>query len=223
MVALGHGKSDARGIERNPQTGYISPLLLGYRVPETLLAFANQLLPIAAPHVEHSRSVRTGGAGPSLVFVNDPETLLAAVVAEAARVHEVHGLVGVLAPATRIRDIAKAFGAAGVSAMDITKHGAIEQGIALVSAEAAKGLEFDAVVVVEPAAIVNSGLRLAHPHYFPALNPVEGALGQHSEAQGYRILFVALTRATQHVSIVHSEPLPIELRAPERIPAQELV
>ena len=223
MVALGHSKSDARGIERNHQTGYISPLLLGYRVPETLLAFANQLLPIAAPHVQQSRSVRTGGAGPSFVFVNDPETLLAAVVAEAARLHEDHGLVGVLAPATMINDVAEAFGAAGVSALDIIKHGAIEQGIALVSAEAAKGLEFDAVVVVEPAAIVNSGLRLGPLEQISTPNSVTGALGQHGEAQGYRILFVALTRATQHVSLVHSEPLPIELRAPERIPAQELV
>jgi DNA helicase IV len=210
MAALGHGKSDARGIERQPQTGYISPLLLGYRVPETLLAFANQLLPVAAPHVQRSRSVRTGGAGPSLLGVNAPEVLLDAVVAEAVRLHADVGLVGVLAPATMVTDVAQAFGAAGISALDITKHGAIEQGIALVGAEAAKGLEFDAVVVVEPAAIVASGL-------------LQKSNGQRSEAQGYRILFVALTRATQQVSIVHYLPLPAELRLVESIEVPQAV
>jgi DNA helicase IV len=209
MVALGHGKSDARGRERQPQTGYISPLLLGYRVPETLLAFANQLLPVAAPHVQHSRSVRTGGAGPSLLSVDTPEAVLDVVVAETVRLLADVGLVGVLAPAAMVAQVGQAFVSAGVSALDITKHGAIEQGIALVGAEAAKGLEFDAVVVVEPAAIVAGGL-------------IHKSSGQRSQAQGYRILFVALTRATQQVSIVHHLPLPVELRLPESMKSIEV-
>jgi DNA helicase IV len=223
MVALGHGKSDARGIERDPQSGYISPLLLGYRVPETLLAFANLLLPVAAPHVQHSRSVRTGGDGPTFVEVNDPEALLAAVVGEAVRFQTGLGLVGVLAPASLVGAVAQAFIDAGVTALDITKHGAIEQGIALVSAEAAKGLEFDAVVVVEPAAIVASGLILSHTSSPTSSHKSVDREGHRSEAQGYRILFVALTRATQQVSIVHHQPLPAELRTPELLRARQSV
>jgi DNA helicase IV len=210
MLALGHGKADARGIEGEPHTGSISPLLLGYRVPETLLAYANQLLPVAAPHVQHSKSVRTGGQRPTILHVENPSDLLVGVVAEAVRLHEVFGLVGVVAPVSMVADVANEFGAAGVSALDITKHGAIEQGIALVGAEAAKGLEFDAVVVIEPAGIVASGLKLASEDIMGS-GATEPLLAGQGEAQGYRILFVALTRATQQVSIVHSRALPAEL------------
>jgi DNA helicase IV len=52
----------------------------------------------------------------------------------------------------------------------------------------AKGLEFDAVIVVEPSAIL--------------------AESEH----GARLLFVALTRAVQRLVLVHSEPLPPALR-----------
>ena len=52
----------------------------------------------------------------------------------------------------------------------------------------AKGLEFDAVVVVEPARIVAE------------------------ESSGVRVLYVALTRAVQHLGILHTEPLPELLR-----------
>jgi DNA helicase IV len=55
--------------------------------------------------------------------------------------------------------------------------------VALVSPAAVKGLEFDAVVVVEPADIA----ALDH---------------------GLRHLFVSLTRAVQHLGVVHAKPLP---------------
>jgi DNA helicase IV len=54
----------------------------------------------------------------------------------------------------------------------------------------AKGLEFDRVVVVEPEAIVAEGTRI----------------------EGLRALYVALTRATKTLVVVHAQPLPPELR-----------
>ena len=51
-------------------------------------------------------------------------------------------------------------------------------------APAAKGLEFDAVVVAEPALIARDTGR------------------------GLRLLYVALTRPIQHLSVVHALPLP---------------
>jgi DNA helicase IV len=48
----------------------------------------------------------------------------------------------------------------------------------------AKGLEFDVVVVVEPAEIVRA------------------------EAAGHRALFVSLTRATRRLVVVHADALP---------------
>jgi DNA helicase IV len=59
--------------------------------------------------------------------------------------------------------------------------------VTIVPAPAAKGLEFDAVVVAEPAAIAASGPR------------------------GLRLLYVGLTRPIQHLSVVHSHPLPAPL------------
>ena len=64
--------------------------------------------------------------------------------------------------------------------------------VTLVPATLAKGLEYDHVVVVEPAGIV-----AAEPSRGPAL----------------RRLYVVLTRAVSGLSVVHSEPLPEELLA----------
>jgi superfamily I DNA/RNA helicase len=66
--------------------------------------------------------------------------------------------------------------------------------VTVVAAEGAKGLEFDAVVVVAPGAIV-------------AERP--------DRAAGLRLLYVALTRPTQHLSVVHTGDLPDAL-----VPAQ---
>ena len=64
---------------------------------------------------------------------------------------------------------------------------AMARPITLVPAPAAKGLEFDAVVVVEPAAIAGEDRR------------------------GLRLLYVAMTRPIQHLSVVHARPLPAPL------------
>jgi hypothetical protein len=61
--------------------------------------------------------------------------------------------------------------------------------VTVVPISIAKGLEVDGVVVVEPARIVES------------------------EMQGLRALYVALTRPTQRLTIVHAEPLPEPLAA----------
>ena len=60
--------------------------------------------------------------------------------------------------------------------------------ITLVPVSLVKGLELDATVVVEPAAIVAE------------------------EAQGLRALYVALTRSTKRLALVHARPLPDCLR-----------
>jgi hypothetical protein len=67
--------------------------------------------------------------------------------------------------------------------------GVLDVPIALLSVDQAKGLEFDAVVLVEPAAVIAEG----------------------SEATGRRALYVAMTRTTTRLHIVHAQPLPPEL------------
>jgi DNA helicase IV len=81
---------------------------------------------------------------------------------------------------------------AGV-AHGIAERDGLGRQVTLLGAPEAKGLEFDAVVVVEPAAIAGD------------------------TARGLRLLYVALTRPIQHLSIVHARPLPDALtHAPER-------
>ena len=68
-----------------------------------------------------------------------------------------------------------------------SSSGASWRTITLLPAITAKGLEFDAVVVVEPAAIVGGTTR------------------------GLRLLYVALTRPIQHLTVVHAQALPSSL------------
>jgi superfamily I DNA/RNA helicase len=94
---------------------------------------------------------------------------------EAARLVEDEGLVAVIAPAALVDRVA-----------DLPAMSAFDDAIALLTPRGAKGLEFDHVIVVEPAAIAE-------------------------EEQGLRGLYVALTRPTTTLVVVHARPLPEEL------------
>jgi hypothetical protein len=71
--------------------------------------------------------------------------------------------------------------------------------LVVLPARLAKGLEFDAVIVAEPAEIA-----VEEPH-------------------GARLLFVALTRAVQHLALAHAQPLPEVLAGPETPVGPELL
>jgi DNA helicase IV len=70
------------------------------------------------------------------------------------------------------------------------EDGVFDRRLDVVPASIAKGLEFDHVVLLEPAAIV-------------AAEP--------DRPTGLRRLYVCLTRAVTSLRIVHTEPLPDEL------------
>ena len=76
--------------------------------------------------------------------------------------------------------------AAGIDHGRANRHG-LDQQVTVVPVGLVKGLELDAAVVVEPAAIVDE------------------------EAQGLRALYVALTRATKRLAVAHARPLPAAL------------
>jgi DNA helicase IV len=167
--------------------GRIAELELGYRVPAPLLDFANRLLPVAAPRVRASRSVRRAGDPPVVVPCVTADDVAPAIVERLLDAEE-QGSVGIVAPDAVLDRVAGALGEAAVSFVDARTALALGDGIALVPPEMVKGLEFDAVVVAEPAAIAR--------------------LGEH----GLRLLFIALTRAVRSLTVVHAEPLPAELR-----------
>jgi superfamily I DNA/RNA helicase len=100
--------------------------------------------------------------------------------------HDV-GSVGIVAGPAQLGAIREALAAAGVEHADATRE-ALGPGVNLLDMHVVKGLEFDAVIVVEPAAMLS-------------LRPDGGRGG----------LYTALTRSTRALAIVHAEPLPAEL------------
>lgn len=175
----------------DPQDAEIMELTLGYRVPAPLLEFANRLLPEAAAGVTPSRSVRLVGDGPRVVR-SRPGSLLQDVQEEVGEQSRLWQTVGVIAPAALIDAVAGRLDETAIRYGTI-QHGGLDETVTLLAPVAAKGLEFDAVIVVEPAAIM-------------------------AEEQGPRRLYVALTRAVQYLSIVHEEDLPHALRVEEPAP-----
>jgi DNA helicase IV len=170
-------------------------LRYGYRVPRRVYDLASRLLPLAAPGVPPLTVVREGPANPRLHRVDGDERPGRA--ATLAMEHARQGrYVGIICAPSRRQELADA-----LTANQVAWSGADridpDSAVNLVSAEEAKGLEFDAVVVVEPEEIVASDER------------------------GHRMLFIALTRTTRYLDIVAiGEPLPVSATAAPRIPRQ---
>jgi DNA helicase IV len=162
--------------------GDVAELTIGYRVPEPILSVANRLLPLTGVDASASRSVRGEGHAPTWVHAA-PAALPAAVAAEAHRLKHRHRLTGVVAPVELHPAIATALHAAGLDAVDHL-HQLHHGEVPMFGPEQVKGLEFDGVVVVEPDAILDG------------------------TARGARLLYVAMTRAVQELSLVTTSDRP---------------
>jgi DNA helicase IV len=162
-------------------------LTLGYRLPAPIMELAARVLRHAAPDIKPPRSVREDGAEPA-VRRAAPGTLVAETVAAAIdeRAAVDPGQVAVIVPPSLIDDVCAALEAAGVSFGRATRNG-LEHQVTVVEVGMVKGLEVDAALVVEPALVVGE------------------------EAQGDRALYVALTRATKRLAVVHELDLPRSL------------
>jgi DNA helicase IV len=150
----------------------VAELRHAYRVPREIMELALPLLERIAPDVEPPLAYRVG-ADPPRIVPGDPP--LAAGYEEATRLAGEEGLLALIAPRS-LR------GTETGSLFDETR-------IAVLTPREAKGMEFDHVIVVEPALIVEEA----------------------AEGQGLRELYVALTRPTTTLVLVHARPLPPEL------------
>ncbi len=180
-------------------------LTVSYRTPSEVVAVAEQVLAVAAPTITPPRPVRQSGFTPRLVAAS--RSGLAATVAavtgdEVAAVSG--GRVAVLGPAVLLAEIGRALEDAGLHPTD--PRDPLGQGLAanlvVLPADQTNGLEFDAVVVVEPALVAAVGEDAAADG-----PPV-------ATTRGLRTLYVALTRPTKRLAIVHAEPLPVALSIP---------
>ncbi|MEV0778220.1 UvrD-helicase domain-containing protein [Streptomyces sp. NPDC050428] len=143
-------------------------LTVNYRNPAEIAALAAKVLALAMPGMESPAAVRSTGVEPRFSAVRDGD-LAGAVRAEAARLLDrVDGTIGVVVAMGRREQAARWLAGLG------------DRVVALGSLEA-KGLEYDATVVVSPAEIADES---------PA---------------GLRVLYVALTRATQQLTVVSAD------------------
>ena len=160
----------------------------GFRVPGLVIDYAARLLPWMAPGLGAPRSVRDNPGRLDVVRV-DGARRTGAVVAAVSSATQEPGSVGVITADADVPCLSAALGAAGIphGRLD-TEHGDDEDHqVEVVPSSVAKGLEFDRVVVVEPAAI---------------------AAAEPDERTGLRRLYVVLTRAVSGLTVVHAEPLP---------------
>ncbi|MGZ4716167.1 MAG: HelD family protein [Acidimicrobiales bacterium] len=163
-------------------------LTVGYRLPAPNMALAARVLAVADPDLAPPRSIREDGDQPRIIRAA-PDRLLSDVIT--ASLDELDavgtGNVAVIVPASLVDAVSDAFAESGIEFGRATRHG-LDAQITVVPVGLVKGLELDASVVVEPAAIVDE------------------------EAQGLRSLYVALTRATKRLAIVHARELPEALQ-----------
>jgi DNA helicase IV len=152
----------------------VVPLTIGFRVPEAVLALANRLLPALAVDVPKALSLRHDG----WLRIAATDDLAAATVAEVRTALAHDGSVAVIAADAATAALREALrGFAPGSAED-------EERLTVLPATLAKGLEYDHVIVVEPAEIVAA------------------------EPRGLHRLYVVLTRAVSRLAVVHRAPLP---------------
>ncbi|MFE5089827.1 HelD family protein [Streptomyces sp. NPDC056638] len=179
--ALHHlGKSDA----------VVEELTAGFRVPREVIAYASRLLPVISPGLAAVESVRESPGSLEVREVGDPAELDAAVVAACEESLRQEGSIGLIAADARIPALADALAAAGHAFLSPGEETSAESRLTLVPASLAKGLEYDYVVLDEPAAVVD---------------------GEPDERTGLRRLYVALTRAVSGLTVVHAAELPAHL------------
>ncbi|QWB24745.1 MULTISPECIES: AAA family ATPase [Streptomyces] len=170
-TVLAHlGKADAAVVE----------LTVGFRVPQAVVGLANRLLERLDVDVPAARSLR--GDGELRMRETDTDGVPAAVVDAVRDALGQEGSVGVVAADADVPRVRAALDAAGVEAAGPGELGAR---LSLVPASVVKGLEYDHVVAVEPAAIAEA------------------------EERGLHRLYVVLTRAVTRLEVVHGRPLPI--------------
>jgi DNA helicase IV len=167
-----------------PEAG-VQVLDTGYRVPRQILDFASMLLPALAPGLAPAQSLRQDPGSLTVTPVT-PTALPGLLAAACGQALTRPGSAAVIASDEQVPALHRALGAAGIGHQVL--DGADADGrLILLPVTLAKGLEFDDVIVVEPARIA-------------------------AQPRGLHRLYVALTRAVSRLTVLHTEPLPGPLR-----------
>ncbi|MFF2745346.1 HelD family protein [Kitasatospora sp. NPDC058048] len=166
-----------------PQAAVV-PLTTGFRVPAAVTALANTLLGALDVDVPPAVSLRQDGE--LTVRRVAGGGLGGAAVAAVRAALEREGSIAVIAADGAVAEAAEALLAAGIPTGAAEQVGTTAR-VTVLPASLVKGLEYDHVVVLEPAAIVEA------------------------EARGLHRLYVVVTRAVSRLDVLHSRPLPAPL------------
>jgi len=173
-------------------------LTVSYRTPEEVLNFAAPTLRAATTDLEPPRPVRRAGSEPTVTQV-PADSLFDAIVETVRREADVvaPGRLAVIATESRVADLVALLNRHGLAAIDPrdSESKGLSADLVVLAAEGANGLEFDGVVIVEPADIVRRG----------SADPTA------ETSRGLRTLYVAMTRPTRRLAVVASAPLPSTL------------
>jgi DNA helicase IV len=160
----------------------VEELAVNYRTPTEIMELATGILRQIDPSLSPPRSVRSTGTTPWTRQLSDLTTELPGVVADELSAMG-DGRLALIVPAGRENEVLEALRAAQVDAAPGFEPTALDSPAAVLTVTQAKGLEFDSVIVVEPTELVSTS------------------------PSGLRDLYVALTRATARLGLVHSGDL----------------
>ncbi|MFC0105929.1 HelD family protein [Kibdelosporangium aridum] len=163
--------------------GHIEELTRGYRVPAQVIDFAARLLPRIAPELGSPASFRQSDDALRIVETT-PEEKIAVTIATCASALAREGSVGLIAADDDIAELHRALSDNGFQHTVLGVDGTNLDRLTLAPVTLSKGLEFDTVVVVEPASIIQA------------------------EQRGLQRLYVALTRAVSTLHVIHTGRLP---------------
>ncbi|MHC6176114.1 HelD family protein [Glutamicibacter sp. X7] len=174
---------------------HLEELTVNYRTPAQIARAAESMARAAGLQITKTSSVREGDFSPVFTSVDSedeiaPTKTLANAVLGALPgelEHTAGGLQAVIVPAHRLVEFRQRIAQEYGSRVG-TGSGGLTQDLVVISARESKGLEFDGVLVVEPAELVAE---------------VDGTVGD---------LYVAMTRATTRLHVLHSQPLPAGLQ-----------
>jgi len=171
-----------------PGAWRVEELTVNYRTPVEIIEVAADVLASVSPELRPPKSVRETGVAPWALRLEEselPARLAEVVAGEATATGD--GKLAVLVPAGRVEELSRRVAAVPGAAAE-RGPSALDARIAVLTVAEAKGLEFDSVLIVDPAGIVADSPR------------------------GAADLYVALTRATQRLGVVHGGGLPSMLR-----------
>lgn len=154
----------------------LARLSVNYRTPAEVMAATADLLAAHHPGTPPPRSVRSTGEPPWRTGTAN----LVATIADLAAAHT-DGRLAIISPRVHIESLA--------AALSLTAPPDLTGEVVLLTPDQAKGLEFDSVLIADPAEILDSAPR------------------------GHNDLYVAMTRATHRLGVVHPGRPPAELSA----------